>query len=132
MMIQGGIVNFKSAMMATLALSYLGLSACSTGQKQRQAERDRVAQSSGLYCEFLNGDDHNDIDVELNLQMARKCDTSKNFSVSSYKNASDIFGMVYCCSANKSALKPAPAPVATPAKPGTPPTKKLDDDEVND
>lgn len=72
------------------------LSGCGSVQK-RQEERNKVAQSSGLYCEFVNGDANNDVDVEVNIQMSKKCDISKQFSMTNYKNASDIFGIVYCC-----------------------------------
>lgn len=106
-------MNFKSASTLLLALVWMGLSACSTTYKQRQAERDRVSQNSGLYCEFVNGDDHNDIDVEMNLQMAKKCDTSKPVSFTNYKNASDIFGVIYCCTPIKKS-----AATGTSSQPG--------------
>ena len=111
-------MGFKSTCQLAFALFFLSLTACSSALKQRQAERDRVSQNSGLYCEFVNGDDHNDIDVEMNLQMAKKCDTSKHFSFTNYKNASDIFGVIYCCSAapKKTAVTtPATSGVKTPA-----------------
>lgn len=88
------------------------LSGCSTSYKQRQEERNRVAQSSGLYCEFVNGDAHNDVDVELNLQMAKKCDSNKEFNVTNYKNASDIYGVIFCCHFQKSGKSSAVAPSA--------------------
>lgn len=94
-------MSFKTLCMAMMCLSWLGLSGCSSAYKQRQIERDRVSQNSGLFCEFVNGDEHNDIDVELNLQMAKKCDASKPYNLTNYKNASDIFGIVYCCATNK-------------------------------
>lgn len=122
--------------------SFLALSACSTAYKQRQAERDKIASSSGLYCEFVNGDSHNDLDVELNLQMAKKCDVTKHFSITNYKNASDIFGVVYCCGA--AAKKESSAPVSTPvkdskssapsapAKPSTPATNSNSNTKADD
>ncbi len=122
-------MDFKSTCRLVFALVLLSLTACSSALKQRQAERDRVSQNSGLYCEFINGDDHNDIDVEMNLQMAKKCDTSKQFSFTNYKNASDIFGVIYCCSA--AAKKSAVAPATTGAKTPTPNAKdKKANDEI--
>ncbi|MCB0371164.1 MAG: hypothetical protein KDD45_17545 [Bdellovibrionales bacterium] len=87
---------FIRKMVIALVLGSLFVTGCSSMQK-RQEERNRVAQNSGLYCEFVNGDAHNDVDVEVNIQMSKKCDISKQFSMTNYKNASDIFGIVYCC-----------------------------------
>lgn len=101
------------AVVATLLMT-----GCGSVQK-RQEERNKVAQSSGLYCEFVNGDANNDVDVEVNIQMSKKCDISKQFSMTNYKNASDIFGIVYCCHYQKAAA-PTKAPAST-AKPATTP-----------
>ncbi|MGE0632986.1 MAG: hypothetical protein AB7O96_11295 [Pseudobdellovibrionaceae bacterium] len=74
------------------------LSGCSSARlKERKGERERVAQSSGMYCEFISAEDHQDFEVELNLQMARKCDSDKAFTVSDFRTPSDNVGMVYCC-----------------------------------
>lgn len=74
------------------------LSACASGTfKARQLQREQVASAAGLYCEFINGDAHPDVDVELNLQMAHRCDANRNFSITNYKNASDQIGVMYCC-----------------------------------
>jgi hypothetical protein len=76
----------------------LFLSACASGTfKTRQEQRDKLAASSGLYCDFVNGDQYPDLDVELNMRMAKKCDANKSFSVLPYKNSSDKSGVVYCC-----------------------------------
>ncbi len=125
-------MDFKSTCRLVFALVFLSLTACSTALKQRQAERERVSQNSGLYCEFVNGDDHNDIDVEMNLQMAKKCDISKQFSFTNYKNASDIFGVIYCCnSAKKSAAVTTPAAAVPGAKTTAPNAKdKKANDEI--
>ncbi|MCK6597382.1 MAG: hypothetical protein L6Q37_03390, partial [Bdellovibrionaceae bacterium] len=88
------------------------LGGCSSAQK-RQEERNKVAQSSGLYCEFVNGDANNDVDVEINLQMSKKCDISKQFTITNYKNASDIFGLVYCCHYQKGKAPAAPGAKAS-------------------
>lgn len=74
------------------------LSACASGSfKARQQQRDRVANSSGLYCEFVSGDEYPDVDVEVNFQMAKKCDPSKHFSLANYKSSSENYGIVFCC-----------------------------------
>ncbi len=104
-----------------ISLAVVGLfmfSGCSSAYKARQEERNKVAGTSGHYCEFVNGDAHNDVDVELTLQMSKKCETSKPYTLTSYKNASDIFGVIYCCAYQKDkkasssiAKPPAGAPV---------------------
>lgn len=79
-------------------LGLLALSGCaSSAYKQRMEQREKLASSSGLYCEWINGDKHSDIDVEINLQMSKRCDSSKPFSLTPYKNPSDQNGIMYCC-----------------------------------
>jgi len=83
----------------TIGLSSLFLlSACASGTfKARQDQREKIAAASGLYCEFVNGDKHPDVDVELNMQMSKRCDSASNFSITNYRNSSDQNGVVYCC-----------------------------------
>jgi len=107
-------------------LGMLFLSGCaSSAYKARQDQREKLAGSSGLYCEWINGDKHTDVDVELNLQMAKRCDSAKPFTLTPYKNSSDQNGIMYCCAiagseskvaARKSSPKEsAAAAVAAPA-----------------
>jgi hypothetical protein len=71
---------------------------CGSGRlKARQEQREKMVQASGMYCEFVNGEKHSDFDVELNLQIAKRCDSSKPFSLVPYKNLSDQTGILYCC-----------------------------------
>ncbi len=98
-----------------LCLALMVLSGCSGAMKKRQEQREKVAATSGLFCEFVSGDDHTDVDVELNLSMARRCDSAKNFTVTSYKSSSEINGLLYCCSL-KRPDKPASAAKATEIK----------------
>jgi hypothetical protein len=89
---------------------FLFLSACSSSQmKARKAERDKLSQTSRFYCEFINGEVYKDIDVALNLEMAKKCDADKPFSISDYRLVEDT-GVMYCC-----ALARTSAAVSTPA-----------------
>ena len=84
------------------------VSGCASAKfKERQMQRDKLAATSGMFCEFVSGEDHPDVDVEMNMKMAQKCDASKPFSITSYKNSSENFGLVYCCSVAK-AEKPSP------------------------
>lgn len=102
-----------------ISLAVAGLfvfAGCSTSYKQRQEERNKIASTSGHYCEFVNGDAHNDVDVELTMQMSKKCDMNKPYSMTNYRNASDIFGVIFCCGYQKG----KPVTPSANAKPGTP------------
>lgn len=133
--------------LCAIALSSLFLlSACASGTfKARQEQREKLASSSGMYCEFINGDVHPDVDVELNLQMARRCDANRNFSITNYKNASDQIGVMYCCAmqgregkVSKRETKatpvvtPAPAPIASKPATTTPPAAPKADDSSDE
>lgn len=107
---------------ASVIVGFFFLSGCTSMQK-RQEERNKVAQSSGLYCEFVNGDANNDVDVEVNLRMSKKCDINKQFTITNYKNASDLFGVIFCChyqkGSNSSSSSSTASPSLTPKGPGT-------------
>jgi len=104
-----------------ISLSGLFFLGCASERKARQAEREKVSQASGLYCDFVNGEQFHDVDVQTNFVMAKKCDPSKPFSVTNYKNSSDIFGVVYCCNINRSGTgATASASAGTPKKEATP------------
>ena len=101
------------------------LSGCASGKAQkRMADRERVSSQSKLYCDFVNGSEFNDVEVELNLQMARRCDSNKTFSITNYKTPSENVGIMYCCSLNsedKTNLNKKPVKKADPsAKPADP------------
>lgn len=81
------------------------LSSCSSHYKKRQEMREKASAASGLYCEFLSGDLYTDLDVELNLQMAKRCEVDKGYSITNYKNASDQIGVIYCCQVQKKMAK---------------------------
>lgn len=103
------------------------LSGCASSKfKARQEQRDKLAASSGMYCEFISGDLFPDLDVELSMQMARRCDANKNFSITNYKNSSNHSGVVYCCSTAGRAEKKMSATPA-PRKP-TPLNTNSDND----
>ncbi|RYZ69710.1 MAG: hypothetical protein EOP09_07230 [Proteobacteria bacterium] len=98
----------------SFVLITLGLTSCaSSTYKARQVEREKVANSSGLYCDWVNGDKHSDVEVEVNLQMAKRCDANKAFSLTNYKNNSDQNGLMYCCAL--AARSEAPVPVSPSA-----------------
>jgi len=79
-------------------MGLLFLTGCaSSSYKARLDNREKQAASSGLYCEWIDGDKHSDIDIEVNLQMAKRCDANKPFTLTPYKNSSDANGIMYCC-----------------------------------
>lgn len=114
-----------------LLASAFTLSACSSAMKQRAEQRDKLSVSSGFFCEFINGDEFQDIDVELNLALARRCDSTKSSSLTNYKNSSDVYGVIYCCTlAKKDEKKSDGHDVAAPmskAPDATPVPAKADD-----
>ncbi len=112
--------------------SALFLSACASGTfKARQEQREKMASSAGMYCEFVSGDVHPDIDVELNMLMAHRCDSSRPFSITNYKNSSDQQGVIYCCAMAGGRSYAAPVSKApTKAKPAPAPEKDASGDEV--
>jgi hypothetical protein len=83
--------------------------------KQRKEQRDSLVRGQGIYCDMVNGDLFPDVEVQLNIEMAKRCDSNKSFSISGYRApTSDAVGVVYCCalaSANKSDVE-----VKSPAK----------------
>lgn len=91
---------------AVLLITLVGaLSACSSNRKKHD-HRDKIASSSGLYCDFVNGDKHKEVELELNISMARKCDPEKPFSLTGYRNAAEVHGLMYCCSVKKAESSP--------------------------
>lgn len=116
---------------AALALSFLFLSACaSSAMKARKDQQTKVAQSAKLYCEFVNGEIYPDVDVALNIEMAKRCDSDKPFSITAYKTPSENQGVMYCCSTGKNSI--AAAATSTPAKasPAKPADKKEEAEEI--
>jgi len=73
------------------------LSGCSGAQKARRDEREKIVQSKGVLCDFVSESDFKDIDIELNLRLAKKCDATKPFNISGYKRVSENPGVLYCC-----------------------------------
>jgi hypothetical protein len=87
----------------TASSTVIFLSSCSTARKERLEQRDKIAGTSGLYCDFINGEKFNDVEVVLNLEMGKRCDSTKPFSISGYKSTAEVVGMMYCCSTTKKA-----------------------------
>jgi hypothetical protein len=90
---------FVSNRFLLLSVGVIFMTGCASGTfKARQEQREKMASSSGMYCEFVSGDLFPDLDVELNMRMAKRCDADRNYSITQYKDSSDQFGIMYCCS----------------------------------
>lgn len=111
MKFRGGYLQIIIGLLAIVLVS--GCS--STAMKQRKEQRDKVASSARLYCEWINGELYTDIDVALNLEMAKRCDSEKPFSITTYRTPSENTGVLYCCSTTNS-VTPAPTAVVGKAK----------------
>ncbi|MGE5086592.1 MAG: hypothetical protein ACM3MG_09850 [Bacillota bacterium] len=125
-------------LVVSLSSAFL-LSACASGAfKARQEQREKLASSSGMFCEFISGDVHPDLDVELNMAMARRCDSSRPFTITNYKNSSNQQGVVYCCAMAGSSRSystaaptaPTAAKLPVKAKPAPAPVKDDSGEEV--
>ena len=84
-------------------LSVLFLTGCSSSRKQKFEQREKLAASSGLYCDFVNGEKNKEVELELNVLMAKKCDSDRPFSITSYKSPAEVTGVLYCCAIRKEA-----------------------------
>jgi hypothetical protein len=96
--IKGLIKSFS--LISSLCLVGLYLTGCASGaMKDRKAARDRIeAQKVGIYCDYINGELFPDIEVQLNLEMAKRCDPAKGMTITNYKTPSENVGIMYCCS----------------------------------
>jgi hypothetical protein len=112
-------------------LSLLFVTGCSSGNKKSEA-RDKVTSQSGLYCDFVNGEKNRQIELELNILMAKKCDVDKPYTISDYRSPAEVSGMIFCCRVKemqtaKAVAAPASAvkaPVSAPASPAIVPASK--------
>lgn len=118
----------KGSLFTAMALSGLLFGAgCSSGKAKRAEQQAQVIKSSKIFCEFVNGENQQDVDVVLNLQMGAKCDFEKPYSITNYKTPADITGLMFCCGVVgdkkaqakaepvvEAAAPVAPEPAATP------------------
>jgi hypothetical protein len=66
--------------------------------KQRKEQRDALVKNQGIYCDMVNGDVYPDVEIQTNIEMAKRCDANKSFSVTNYRApTSDTVGLIYCC-----------------------------------
>ena len=93
-----GKVTFLNVGLIIVACAATVITGCASSQmKARQQQRDKLAQTSGAYCEFVNGEIYHDVDVQMNIEMAKRCDMDKSFSITSYRTPSENQGVIYCC-----------------------------------
>jgi hypothetical protein len=82
------------------------LSACASSQmKVRKEQREKAAQSSRLYCDFVNGETFPDVEVQLNIEVAKHCEVNKYMTITNYRSPSDAIGILYCCALKEDGLK---------------------------
>lgn len=95
----------------------LMLAGCASSQmKQRKLEREKISQTAKIYCDFVNGEIFPDIEVALNLEMAKRCDSDKSLSITNYKTPSENVGVMYCCSIKAKDESSMLNPLETPKK----------------
>jgi hypothetical protein len=100
---------------SSLFIAIAFLVACSSSpMKNRKEQQAKLVQTTKLYCEFLDNGVYHDIDVALNIEMAKRCDTDKPFTVTPFKTLSESNGIIYCCTLEKApaAEKRTEAPAA--------------------
>jgi hypothetical protein len=89
---------------SVVALAFAFTAGCASSQiKARKDQRDKVSQTSKMYCEFVNAEIYPDVDVQLNLEMAKRCDNEKAFSITNFKTTNENTGVIYCCALSDSA-----------------------------
>jgi hypothetical protein len=89
--------KIKLLLMTSMA-AFVFAGCASSQMKARKEQREQVSKNAKLYCEFINGEVYPDIDVALNLEMAKRCDSEKPYSISQYRTPSENQGIMYCCS----------------------------------
>lgn len=94
-------------LLSMLVLAALFTGCASSQQKQRKEAREKISQSSKLYCDFVNGELFPDVEVVLNLEMGKRCDSEKNFSISQYRTSNENVGIMYCCALSGAKGSPA-------------------------
>jgi hypothetical protein len=99
-------MSFKFCSALLIAFSFFGLGCGSSAIKQRKEVRDRAVQSAKMYCEFVNGDVYpNDVDVALNISVAKHCESGSAVSMTQYKTPSESNGIMFCCPASPSTVE---------------------------
>lgn len=101
-------MSAKNGFIYMSIFSLMMLGCASSKMKERKEQREKMVQASHLYCDFINGEVYqSDVEVVLNLEMAKKCDSEKPFSVSQYRTPSENQGLIFCCSLSARAEKAA-------------------------
>lgn len=94
-------MSLKSFFYLLIAFSFFAVGCGSSAIKQRKELRDRAVLSTKMYCEFVNGDVFpNDVDVALNITVAKHCEAGTPISMTQYKTPSESNGIMFCCPVN--------------------------------
>lgn len=99
-------MSLKSFSILLVVFSFFAVGCGSSAIKQRKEVRDRAVQSAKMYCEFVNGDVYpNDVDVALNISVAKHCESGSAISMTQYKTPSESNGIMFCCPASSLAVE---------------------------
>ncbi len=104
------------ALSAVLAVALLAQGCTSAQVRDSRKKRDTAVSKYGMYCDFVKSDSVLETEVELNVRMSDRCDAARPFSITSYNTATDVHGVLFCCSLDPEKAK-ARATV-TPPPPG--------------
>lgn len=122
-------MSVKNGFIYMSIFSLMLMGCASAKMKERKEQREKMVQTAHLYCDFVNGEIYqSDVEVALNLEMAKKCDSDKPFSVSQYRTPSENQGLIFCCSlaAKGSQEKTADRSSASDRKPASVKAEKKD------
>lgn len=99
-------MSVKNGFIYMSIFSLMMLGCASAKMKERKDQREKLIQTAHLYCDFVNGEVYqSDVEVALNLEMAKRCDSEKPFSISQYRTPSENQGLIFCCSLTAKAEK---------------------------
>lgn len=101
--------------LGTAAVLMMFAAGCASSKiKARKEERDKVSLNSHLFCDFVNGETYPDVEVEMNIEMAKRCDPEMPMTITAYRSPSDNTGIIYCCTQKDQSTT---APVSRRASP---------------
>ena len=104
------------ALSAVLAVALLAQGCTSAQVRDSRKKRDTAVSKYGMFCDFVKSDSILETEVELNVRMSDRCDAARPFSITSYNTATDVHGVLFCCSLDpekaraRATVTPPPAP----------------------
>jgi hypothetical protein len=81
------------------AFSALILASCSSTRKQieQRKRRDNVAEKTGLFCDFVQSHEDQEMAVELNLKLAKSCEPQPLPQIIPFTMDTENRGVLFCC-----------------------------------